>query len=79
MTIFSQSVFDATVIYNGNEMFKGQGAALGWADKVAKELGTPVTVEKVGTGWILVGTVDGAPRRWCIVGQRIAPLTDGTN
>jgi hypothetical protein len=79
MTIFSQSVFDATVIYNGNEMFKGQGAALGWADKVAKELGTPVTVEKVGTGWILVGAVDGAPRRWCIVGQRIAPLTDGTN
>jgi hypothetical protein len=76
MTIFSQSVFDATVIYNGNEMFKGQGAALGWADKVAKELGAPVTVEKVGTGWILVGAVDGAPRRWCIVGQRIAPLTE---
>jgi len=76
MTIFSQSVFDATVIYNDNELFKGQGAALGWAAKVAAELGTPVTVEKVGTGWVLCGTVDGQPRRWCIVGQRIAPLID---
>jgi hypothetical protein len=76
MTIFAQSVFDATVIYNGHEMFKGQGAALGWAAKVAAETGSPVTVEKVGTGWILCGAVDGQPRRWCIVGQRIAPLTD---
>lgn len=75
MTIFSQSVFDATVIYQGNEFFKGQGAANGWAAKVAAELGAPVTVEKFGTGWVLLGEVDGQPRRWCIVGQRIAPLT----
>jgi hypothetical protein len=52
MTIFSQSVFDATVIYQGNELFKGQGAANGWAAKVAAEVGAPVTVEKYGTGWI---------------------------
>jgi hypothetical protein len=76
MTIFAQSVFDATVIYNGHELLKGQGAALGWADKVSKELGIPVTVEKVGTGWVLCGTVDGQPRRWCIIGQRIAPMLD---
>jgi hypothetical protein len=24
----------------------------------------------------LVGSVDGEPRRWCIIGQRIAPLTE---
>jgi hypothetical protein len=76
MTIFSQSVFDATVIYQGNELFKGQGAANGWAAKVAAEVGAPVAVEKYGTGWILVGSVDGEPRRWCIIGQRIAPLTE---
>jgi hypothetical protein len=76
MTIFSQSVFDATVIYQGHELFKGQGAANGWAAKVAQETGAPVTVEKFGTGWVLVGAVDGEPRRWCIIGQRIAPLTE---
>jgi len=75
MTVFTQPVFDATVIYDGNELFKGQGAALGWADKVAKELGTPVTVEKTGTGWVLCGSVDGQPKRWGIIGQRLAPLT----
>ena len=36
MTIFAASVFDATVIYEGNELFKGQGAARGWAEKLAK-------------------------------------------
>lgn len=74
MTVFALPVFDATVIYEGNELFKGRGAASIWADKVAAETGAPVTVEKFGTGWILVGTVDGQPRRWGITGQRIAPL-----
>jgi len=71
MSVFSASVFDATVIYNGQELFKGRGAAQGWADKVAKELETEVTVEKIGTGWALCASVDGVPARWGIYGQRL--------
>jgi len=71
MTVFAASVFDATVIYEGNELFKGQGSARGWADKLSAELGSPVTVEKVGTGWVLVGTVDGVDCKWGIHGQRL--------
>ena len=74
MTIFAAPVFDATVIYNGQELFKGQGAARGWADKVAKELETEITVEKVGTGWVLRGTVDGADVTWGIYGQRLSRI-----
>lgn len=74
MTIFATPVFDATVIYEGKELFKGQGAASMWADKLAKELGTPVTVRKIGTGWVLCGEVDGAPREWGIHGQRLMRL-----
>ena len=74
MTIFAASVFDATVIYEGNELFKGQGAARGWAEKLAKELECEIGVEKIGTGWALVGTVDGEPRKWGIVGQRLKRL-----
>ena len=74
MSIFSAPVFDATVIYNGQELFKGQGAARGWADKVAKELETEITVEKVGTGWVLRGTVDGADVTWGIYGQRLSRI-----
>ena len=59
MTIFAASVFDATVIFEGNELFKGQGSASMWAEKLAAELGSKVTVEKVGTGWVLVGRSDG--------------------
>ena len=55
MTIFAMSVFDATVIYDGKELFKGQGAATGWAEKLAKEIESRVTVEKIGTGWALIG------------------------
>ena len=74
MSIFSAPVFDATVIYNGQELFKGQGAARGWADKVAKELETEITVEKIGTGWALRGTVDGVDATWGIFGQRLARI-----
>lgn len=74
MTIFATPVFDATVIYEGKELFKGQGAASMWADKLAKELGTPVTVRKIGTGWALCGEVDGVAREWGIHGQRLMRL-----
>lgn len=74
MTIFTKPVFDATVIYDGNELFKGRGAAGMWAEKLAAELETPVTAEKIGTGWALVGTVDGVEVRWGIIGQRLARL-----
>ncbi|MYM72741.1 hypothetical protein GTP55_17635 [Duganella sp. FT109W] len=71
MTIFAASVFDATVIYEGNELFKGQGAAKGWAEKLARELECDIGVEKLGTGWVLTGTVDGVACKWSIVGQRL--------
>ena len=76
MTIFAMSVFDATVIYDGKELFKGQGAATGWAEKLAKEIESRVTVEKIGTGWALVGRVDGVDCRWGIMGQRPSGWTD---
>ena len=71
MTVFAMPVFDATVIYEGKELFKGQGAAKGWAEKLAREIETTVTVEKIGTGWALCGVVDGAPCQWGILGQRL--------
>jgi len=74
MTVFAMSVFDATVIYEGNELFKGQGAAKGWAEKLARELETGITVEKIGTGWALCGRVDGKDCRWGIMGQRLKRL-----
>ena len=73
-TIFTASVFDATVIYNGNELFKGQGSARGWADKLAAELETPITVEKIGTGWALRGVVEGVDCTWGIHGQRLMQI-----
>jgi hypothetical protein len=74
MTIFAMPVFDATVIYEGKELFKGQGAARGWAEKLAKEIETPVTVEKIGTGWALCARLDGVDCRWGILGQRLKRL-----
>ena len=74
MTIFAAPVFDATVIYNGHELFKGQGAARMWAEKVAKELETEILVEKFGTGWVLRGTVDGVDVTWGIYGQRLSRI-----
>jgi hypothetical protein len=74
MTIFSASVFDATVIVDGHELFKGRGAAEGWAAKVAKEVEVPVTVEKVGTGWVLSAQIDGTPVQWGVIGQRLGRI-----
>ena len=74
MTIFAASVFDATVIYEGKELFKGRGAAGVWAEKLAKELEIPISVEKVGTGWVLRGTLDGVQHDWGILGQRLKRL-----
>jgi hypothetical protein len=74
MTIFAAPVFDATVIFEGKELFKGKGAAGMWAEKLAKELETPITVEKIGTGWALCGSVDGAACAWGIMGQRLKRL-----
>lgn len=74
MTIFAASVFDATVIFEGQELFKGKGSAGIWAEKLAAEIGSPVTVEKVGTGWALCGTADGVERKWGIHGQRLKRL-----
>ena len=74
MTVFAASVFDATVVFEGQELFKGRGAAQNWAEKVAKELETDVTVEKIGTGWALKATVDGEARTWGIFGQRLSRI-----
>ena len=74
MSVFSASVFDATVVFDGQELFKGRGAAQTWADKEARELATAVTVEKIGTGWALKATVDGEPRTWGIYGQRLSRI-----
>jgi hypothetical protein len=64
MTIFAMPVFDATVIYEGKELFKGQGAASMWAEKLSREIGSKVTVEKIGTGWALCGRVDEVDCQW---------------
>jgi hypothetical protein len=71
MTIFAAPVFDATVVVDGNELFKGKGAAQMWAEKLAAELGSEVTVEKIGNGWALVGQNDGVECKWGIYGQRL--------
>ena len=71
MTIFAVPVFDATVIFDGNELFKGKGSAGMWAEKLAVEIKSPVTVEKIGTGWALCGMVDGIACTWGIHGQRL--------
>lgn len=74
MTLFSVPVFDATVIFEGKELFKGKGAAENWAQRLAAEIGSPVTVRKIGTGWALCGNVDGVDRDWGIYGQRLKRL-----
>jgi hypothetical protein len=74
MTVFAMPVFDATVIYDGKELFKGQGAASMWAEKLAAEVGSRITVEKIGTGWALCGNIDGVDCKWGIHGQRLMRL-----
>jgi hypothetical protein len=74
MSVFAASVFDATVVFEGQELFKGRGAAQNWAEKVAREIETDVAVEKIGTGWALTAMLDGAPVAWGIYGQRLSRI-----
>jgi hypothetical protein len=71
MDLFAVPVFDATVVVEGNELFKGQGAATQWAKRLAAELGSDVVAKKTGTGWALYGSVDGVEHIWGIHGQRL--------
>lgn len=71
MTLFATPIFDATVVFEGNELFKGQGSASAWAERLAKEVGGAVVARKLGTGWALYGCVDGVDRVWAIYGQRL--------
>lgn len=71
MTVFAAPVFDATVIVDGNELFKGKGAATMWAEKMAKEINAEVGVRKLGAGWVLCGQVDGVECIWGVHGQRL--------
>ncbi|MBC7415577.1 MAG: hypothetical protein H7327_11670 [Herminiimonas sp.] len=71
MTLFAAPVFDALVIVAGHELFKGRGAAEGWAKKLEIELKTSVGVEKIGNGWVLSSRLDGADVVWGIYGQRL--------
>jgi hypothetical protein len=45
-----------------------------WAEKLAKEIESRITVEKIGTGWALCGRVDGVDCKWGIHGQRLKRL-----
>jgi len=71
MNLFAVPVFDATVIYEGNELFKGRGSAEQWAQKLALEIKCPTTVQKIGTGWALCAQVDGVDCQWGVYGQRL--------
>ncbi|TFW07148.1 hypothetical protein E4K72_09235 [Oxalobacteraceae bacterium OM1] len=71
MSIFAKPVFDATVVFEGQELFKGQGAARQWAEQVAREIEAPVEVRKIGTGWALFAVQDGQEVRWGVFGQRL--------
>ena len=71
MTLFAVPVFDATIIVDGNELFKGRGSATQWAERLALEVKSPVTVQKIGNGWALCGNVEGIDCIWGIHGQRL--------
>jgi len=71
MTIFAVPVFDAAVVVEGNELFKGRGSATHWAHRLAIEIGSEVVAKKLGSGWALCGTVDGIDCVWGIHGQRL--------
>lgn len=71
MSVFTKPVFESTVIFEGKELFKGQGAAKQWAQQVGNELGVSVEPRKIGTGWALVGNIDGIETVWGIYGQRL--------
>ncbi|OWW22760.1 hypothetical protein [Noviherbaspirillum denitrificans] len=75
MSVFSKPVFEGTVVFEGNELFKGQGAAKQWAQQVGNELGIAVEARKIGTGWALVGELDGVETVWGIFGQRLKRIS----
>ncbi|MFZ6769659.1 hypothetical protein ACO0LM_21605 [Undibacterium sp. Di26W] len=70
-TVFAAPVFDSTVIFEGNELFKGKSAAENWAKKLGVELDCETTVQKTGTGWVICGNVDGEDCIWAVFGQRL--------
>jgi len=71
MTLFAVPVFDATVVVDGNELFKGQGSAKDWGKRLALEIGSDVIAKKIGNGWALTSVVDGVECIWGIHGQRL--------
>jgi hypothetical protein len=73
-TVFAVPVFDATIVVDGNELFKGQGSAKQWAQKLAIEIDSEVVAKKIGNGWALCGTIDGADCVWGVYGQRLKRL-----
>lgn len=75
MSVFTKPVFEGTVVFEGNELFKGQGAARQWAQQVGNELGIPVEARKLGSGWALVGNLDGVETMWGIYGQRLKRIS----
>lgn len=74
MTVFAMPIFDATVIVDGNELFKGRGSAAAWAEKLAAELGSEVVVKKLGAGWGLYGRSANLDCIWGIHGQRLCRI-----
>ncbi|SNS51243.1 hypothetical protein SAMN06265795_103151 [Noviherbaspirillum humi] len=71
MSVFFKPVFDSTVVAGDHELFKAQGAAAQWARLVGAEIGAELAPKKIGSGWALVGTVDGEEVVYGIYGQRI--------
>jgi len=79
MSVFSKPVFDGTVVFEDQELFKGQGAAKQWAQLVGSELDVPVETRKIGTGWALAGTIDGVEIVWGIYGQRLKRIAPSSS
>lgn len=79
MSVFTKPVFEGTVVFEGNELFKGQGSAKQWAQQVGNELDITVDVRKIGTGWALVGNIDGIETIWGIYGQRLKRISSSSN
>ena len=75
MSVFSKPVFEGTVVFDGHELFKGQGSAKHWAQQVSDELGIPVAAVRMGTGWALAGIEDGVEVVWGIYGQRLKRIS----
>ncbi|PWF42054.1 hypothetical protein C7C56_023525 [Massilia glaciei] len=74
MTLFALPIFDATIVVDGNELFKGKGSASHWAERLAVEVKSEVTVQKIGNGWALFANVDGKDCVWGILGQRLKQI-----